>query len=436
MHLSPSTKPYAGPPPGEETHSYPAVVVLCMAVTVIEGFNLIVFGSVVPLLLKDDTLGVSDQEIGLIGGLVYIGALIGSVLAPVIAERMGRKRVLLLAVAVFALGAALTGLSVDAVMLATARLATGLGVGGALTTAMTVARNCAPARRASLVVAVTMAGIPLGGVAAALLAVPVLPAFGWRPMFFAGAASALAILVAIFLMHIPADTPQERAARGWTGRQKLIALFAGRGGVVAAVVAAAAITNMVAWQGLNVWATDAMTDLGYSLRVALLLTFTLTGAAVVGSFGGAWAADRYGSAPVAVLTGGCTVLGLSGIVVLPTTLLTTILCVSLMGIGGHTTMNLVHTTASSIYPLPVRAAALGWSNGTSFIGAFLGPTLGGAAVAAGGANRLFLTFGGSATLCLVAVAALFLADRTSSHDVFRVPLGTDQVIGKDTSVPV
>jgi AAHS family benzoate transporter-like MFS transporter len=344
-----------------------------MAVTVIEGFNLIVFGSVVPLLLKDDALGVTDQETGLIGGLVYVGALIGSALAPVIAEHTGRKRVLILAVSGFALGAVLTGLSVDAVMLAAARLATGVGVGGALTTAMTVARNCAAARRASLVVTVTMAGIPLGGVAASLLAVPVLPAFGWRPMFFAGGAAALAILMAVLLMDIPADTPQERAAREWTGRQKLVALFAGRGGVVAAVVAAAAVTNMVAWQGLNVWAADAMTDLGYSLRAALLLTFTLTGAAVLGSFAGAWAADRYGSARLAAITAVCMVLGLGGMIVLPHTLATTVLCVSLMGIGGHTTMNLVHTTAADIYPLPVRAVSLGWSNGTSCIGAFLGP---------------------------------------------------------------
>ncbi|MGP2438373.1 MFS transporter [Streptomyces sp. JW3] len=392
-----------------------------MAVTVIEGFNLIVFGSVVPLLLKDDSLGVTDQETGLIGGLVYVGALLGSALAPVVAERTGRKRVLVLAVGVFALGAALTGLSVGAGLLAVARLVTGAGVGGALTTAMTVARNCAPARRASLVVAVTMAGIPLGGVAASLLAVPVLPALGWRPMFFAGAAAGLAVLVAVLLTRIPADTPQERAARTWTGRQKLVALFAGRGGVVAAVVAAAAVTNMVAWQGLNVWAADAMTDLGYSLRAALLLTFTLTGAAVVGSFGGAWAADRYGPARVAVGTGVCTVLGLAGAVALPVTPVTTVLCVSLMGIGGHTTMNLVHTTASGIYPLPVRAAALGWSNGTSCVGAFLGPTLGGTAIAAGGADGLFLTFGGAAALCLAAVTGLFLADRACEPGVFRSP---------------
>jgi AAHS family benzoate transporter-like MFS transporter len=405
-----------------ETRSHPAVIVLCMVITVIEGFNLIVFGSVVPLLLEDDSLGVTDQQIGLVGGLVYIGAIVGAVLAPVVAERAGRKRVLLLAIGLFALGAILTGASISVAMLAVARFVTGFGVGGALTTAMTVARNSADSRRASLVVTITMAGIPLGGVVASLLAIPVLPAFGWRPMFLIGAGMAVAILVAVLSMGIPTNTPQEIAGRGWTGRQKLTALFAGRGAFVAVLVAACAIANMVAWQGLNVWAAQSMIDLGFSLSVALLFTFTLTGAAVLGSFVTAWAADRRGSALVAIVTSACTLLGLIGMLLLPAAVPTVIVCVALMGIGGHSTMNLVHTTTADVYPLPVRAAALGWSNSTSFIGAFLGPTLGGAAIAAGGAHGVFSTFAIAAAVCLAAVSSLFLVDRASTHGSFRHPI--------------
>jgi AAHS family benzoate transporter-like MFS transporter len=414
MHLTPSQHP-------AETRSHPAVIALCMIITVIEGFNLIVFGSVVPLLLEDASLGVTDEQTGLIGGLVYIGAILGALLAPVVAERAGRKRVLILAIGLFALGAVLTGASVSASMLAVARFLTGFGVGGALTTAMTVARNSASARRASIVVTITMAGIPLGGVVASLLAIPILPAFGWRPMFFVGAGTALAILAAVVAMAVPADTPQEVAGREWTGRQKLVTLFGGRGAVVALVVAVCAIANMVAWQGLNVWATQSMVSLGYSLSAALLLSFTLTGAAVLGSFASGWAADRHGSARLAVVTSACTLLGMAGMLVLPVSVPVTVVCVALMGIGGHSTMNLVHTTAADIYPLPVRAAALGWSNGTSFVGAFLGPTLGGAAIASGGAHGLFTAYGVAAAVCLVAVFSLFVADRASGHTTFRRP---------------
>ncbi|GAA5063767.1 aromatic acid/H+ symport family MFS transporter [Thermocatellispora tengchongensis] len=426
MHLTEST----GTQQSAETRSHPAVIVLCMIVTVIEGFNLIVYGSVVPLLLEDASLGVTDEQTGFVGGLVYIGAVLGALLAPLVAERWGRKRVLILAIGVFAFGAALTGAAAGMPMLAVARFLTGFGVGGALTTAMTVARNSAASRHASIVVTITMAGIPLGGVVASLLAIPILPAFGWRPMFFTGAGAALAILVAVVLMAIPADTPQEVAGREWTGRQKLTALFTGRGAVVALVVAACAVANMVAWQGLNVWATQSMVSLGHSLSAALLFAFTLTGAAVLGSFASGWAADRYGSARLAVATSACTLLGLVGMLVLPVSVPATAVCVALMGIGGHSTMNLVHTTTADIYPLPVRAAALGWSNSTSFIGAFLGPTLGGAAIASGGAHGVFSAYGVAAAVCFAAVFSLFVADRVSSHAAFRHPAAEPAMAGR------
>ncbi|EME17141.1 MFS transporter [Rhodococcus qingshengii] len=394
-----------------ETRSHPAVIGLCMVITVIEGFNLIVYGSVIPLLLEDSYLRITDQQAGLVGGLVYIGAIAGSVLAPLAAERSGRKWVLIVAIALFAFGAVITGASISIVMLAVGRFVTGFGVGGALTTAMTVARNSAASSRASLVVTITMAGIPLGGVVASLLAIPVLPALGWRPMFFIGACTALVILAAVVIIDIPTDTPQEVAGRLWSGRQKIAALFTGRGSTIALVVAVCAISNMVAWQGLNVWAAQSIIDLGYTLNTALVITFTLTGAAVIGSFASAWAADRRGASVVAVATSACTLVGLLGMVYLPTSLTGTMICVALMGIGGHSTMNLVHTTTADVYPLPARATALGWSNGTSFVGAFLGPVIGGTSIASGGAVGLFSTFAGAAAVCVVAVCALCFADR-------------------------
>lgn len=413
---------HSAPDPGlEENRSHPAIIVLCMVITIIEGYNLIVFGSVVPLLLEDDGLGVTDQQIGGIGGLVYIGAVVGAILAPLAAERFGRKSVLVAAIAIFSLGALLTGAAVSGQMLGLARFVAGLGVGGALTTAMTVARNNASSRRASLVVTVTMAGIPMGGVIAALLAIPVLPAFGWRAMFFIGAALAGAIVVAVVLTAFPNATPQEVAGRGWSGRDKLRSVFQGRGALVALLIAACAIANMVAWQGLNVWAVESMVQLGFALEVALLFTFCLTGAAVLGSFVTAWAADTWGSAPVAVVTGACTLVGLTGILLLPVSAVTAVPCIALMGIGGHSTMNLVHTTTSNIYPLPARAAAMGWSNSTSFVGAFLGPALGGLAIAANGPQGIFTTFAIAAAVCLASLMGLFLVNRTSAHESFRRP---------------
>lgn len=399
------------PATGERPRSPAGLIVLCMIITVIEGYNLIVYGNVVPLLLKDHGLGVTDKQTGTIGGMAYIGAIVGAALAPVAAERLGRKRVLASMILMFAAGALGCGLAVDGQTLGAGRLLLGLGMGGALTTAMTVARNSAPSRRASLVVTITMAGIPLGGVLAALTSLVVLPTLGWRAMFFLGALLALGIVAAVARVPFPTTVPQEVAGRTWSGRQKLRAVFTGRSAVVATVIALCAIANMVAWQGLNVWLAESMMDLGFSLRAATLFTFGLTGAAVIGSFASAWLADRRGSALTAILTGSCTVLGTALILALPHSTATVLACIALMGIGGHSTMNLVHTTTADAFPLPARGTALGWSNSTSFIGAFLGPTLGGISIQAGGAHEVFRTFGMAAAVCLVAVVSLYGLDR-------------------------
>lgn len=66
--------------------------------------------------------------------------------------------------------------------------------------------------------------------------------------------------------HRPDDDPhepRELAGRQWNTRRKIATLFGGKGALIAAVIALCAVANMVDWQGLNVWATQAMVDLGY-----------------------------------------------------------------------------------------------------------------------------------------------------------------------------
>src|SRR5213595_3936039 len=88
-----------------------AVIAICMLVTVMEGYNLIVFGSVVPLLLTDPSLRIDEQTTGLVGGIVYAGALICFLGGTALADRYGRHGIMALAAAVFAVGSALAALS-------------------------------------------------------------------------------------------------------------------------------------------------------------------------------------------------------------------------------------------------------------------------------------------------------------------------------------
>ncbi|MET8767236.1 MFS transporter [Streptomyces sp. NPDC004658] len=393
----------------------PAVAILiCTTVTVMEGYSLIVYGSVIPLLLTDRGLGLDTGTVGLVGSVIYVGMLAGALVAGVIGDRFGHQPVLLAGIGLFIAGFVVTGVAGDVPVLALARLLSGLGVGGAITTALTLARAHAPRNRASLVVNITMAGIPLGGALTALIGLAVLPHLGWRPMFFIGAALTLVIFAVVFLtpleLRAPSAPGREPPATGSTG--PLARMFRTRGVLVAALVAAVAVPNMFTWFGLNVWLTAAMTALDYPLTSALLFSFTLTAGAVCGSLIAAPLADRFGALRTAVVTSLLTVAGLAGVVAGSRSLPLLLVCVALMGAGGHTTENLLNAAAGDLYPAPIRGTVMGWSNGLSYIGA-VGPVVGGLVIGSGlGAYGVFVLFGCSACIVVVTLLALARAVRS------------------------
>nr|WP_263428420.1 MFS transporter [Arthrobacter sp. NicSoilB8] len=271
-----------------------------------------------------------------------MGVLGGTALAG----RTGRPRVKALAAAIFAVGSDFLG---------AARLLT--GVGAALTTSMTLVRNHAPEGRVSLVITIAMAGVPMEGIMAALAGIFLMPVWGWRSMFWLGTAMIAVILAIILLCRI--TEPAEMRAMQLARVQKFTGPFAGRGYIFVGPVGLAAITNLTTWLGLNVWPAESMKTLGFSLTETLICGFTLNGAAVIGSWFTANAADKYGSATVGIV---CTALALTGLVKIllePVFLVFFLACVTLMGIDGHSAQNLINATATSAVAPHSRGTILG-----------------------------------------------------------------------------
>lgn len=398
--------------PGRRTAGSAVAVLICTIVTVMEGYSLIVFGSVVPLLLEDPSLQLTAEAAGVLGSLVYIGMFFGAILAGVVGDRIGRQPVLAVSIALFGIGAVLAGLADSGTTLGLARLLSGLGVGGAVTTALALARNNAPRNRSSLVVNITMAGIPLGGTIAGLLGIWLLPLYGWRIMFFVGAA--LTAIIFLIVLFVPIENREAFRLRSAEpkGQSSLRLLFTGRGLLLAALIAAVAIPNMFTWFGLNVWLTATMSALDFPLTSALLFSLTLTTGAVVGSLSTAVWADKWGSLKVGTITAFMTVLGLVGIVFIGSQSLPALLIfIALMGAGGHSTMNLINAATSNLFPEQIRGTAIGWANGVSYFGAF-GPIVGGLVLgSAAGPTGIFVLFGASAVLAFAATATFAAVTR-------------------------
>jgi len=139
------------------------------------------------------------------------GMMIGGLIGGVLGDRLGRRTALLgsvLAFAVLTLGIAFAS-SIE--LLATLRFLAGVGLGGAMPNAATLASEYVPRRQRPFAVTLTIVCIPLGGAMAGELAARVIPSYGWRMLFTLG--GLIPVALAVLLWKILPESPRYLAKR-------------------------------------------------------------------------------------------------------------------------------------------------------------------------------------------------------------------------------
>ena len=101
-----------------------------------DGYDLIVYGAVVPALLRYEPWGLTPTDAGLIGSYALIGMLVGALVAGAVTDLVGRRKVLLISVSWFSLTMAACALAPSAELFGLFRLLGGLGLGGVFPTAI------------------------------------------------------------------------------------------------------------------------------------------------------------------------------------------------------------------------------------------------------------------------------------------------------------
>src|SRR5690606_21272994 len=140
---------------------------LCFAVAVLEGFDIQAIGVTAPKLAPE--FGLTPGQLGWVFSISNIGLVVGASLGGWLADRLGRKPVLIGSVMMFGLFTLLTALSGSFTTLFLTRLLAGLGFGAALPNMMAVATEISAPSKRAITAAAMFCGMPIGGGSAALL---------------------------------------------------------------------------------------------------------------------------------------------------------------------------------------------------------------------------------------------------------------------------
>ncbi|WP_277184430.1 aromatic acid/H+ symport family MFS transporter [Caballeronia sp. BR00000012568055] len=389
------------------------VVALATVGLIFDGYDLVVYGTVVSGFLRDASqIGrVTPATAGALGSYALVGVLVGALLAGSVGDLLGRRKVMLFSYAWFSVGMAVTAISTTTAMFGLMRFITGLGVGALVATTGALVSEYAPKGRKNLCNAITYSGVPLGSLLAAMLAILLLHHIGWRGMFWIGALPLVTLLpIAYFKMPESAAwlvsrgrLDEARAVSERTGvalpeRVTVTPIASDKAGFAGLfgsylfptiMLGLMSATGLVLVYSLNTWLPELMLRAGFDAKGSLSFLLVLNGGAVIGALAGSRMADRFGPKPVVAA---CFLIGSISIALLtfnvPVGMLLAL--VAIVGLGTSGTQTLIYGFVANYYRTNVRGAGVAWCAGFGRLGGVIGPVLGGALISSGLAlNSIF-----------------------------------------------
>ena len=346
------------------------IILICFFIAALEGYDIQAFGVAAPKLVPQ--LGLNPGQQGWAASAAMVGLVIGAMAGGWLADRIGRKPVLLVSVVAFGIFSIATAMSFDYQTLLLARLATGLGFGGAMPNLIAIATEISPPHRRAATVTTMFCGMPAGGAAVALLTRFGGDALDWHTIFYLGGALPLLLAPVIFLL-LPETRPQPQAG---ADRRLLQALFGGGRAVATLLLWLVFVLTLVVLYLMLNWLPTLVIAKGLTAAdgSAASLSFNLTsiaGALILG-----FVVDRAGFRWPLILTYG--VLAATMFVLASATGLTPVLVLS--GLAGFMVLGAqysLYAVAPMLYPPQVRASGAGAAVAVGRLGSIVGPLVAG-----------------------------------------------------------
>lgn len=385
---------------GQERTWFPIMVfLLCCLIMFADGFDNQALNVSAPLIIRE--LGISKEILAVAINASTLGWMTGAVLFSMLADRIGRRNAVLMAVTMFGTFTLAITLARDLTTLSVLRFGATCGVGGAMPMAIALVADYTQAKRRGFRIAMMYLGYTLGSFGVGQLAAVISVTYGWQSVFVVGGCIALGIAV-ILLFALP-ESARFLLLRG--GSQDRIRHYAQR---LRPSTPYDENTHFVIREekGKGAPVKHLFTEKRTAITAFLWLAFTFSffthyfmsgylttlmagrmsipdaqragslfqlGAAFSWIVG--WLIDKRGIPVVtAVMVLGALPVALIGIVhASPEITWGIALAAGILVLGGNIGLNAV---SSMVYPTFVRSTGTGWAFGVGRIGALLGPTVG------------------------------------------------------------
>lgn len=352
------------------------IVAICFGIAALEGYDIQAFGIAAPHMAPE--LGLGPAELGWAGSAAMFGLVIGALSGGWLADRFGRRPVLTVSVALFGIFSVVTALSHSFEALTLARLATGIGFGGAMPNLIAIATEISPPNRRAVTTTAMFCGLPAGGAVVALLAQFGGEALDWRMIFLIGGALPL-LLAPVVFFFLPETRP---APSEHLDRRVMHGLFAeGRARATLLIWMIFALDLLVTYLLLN-WLPTLVVAKGFTATDGASASFWMNIASVGGALLLGWSADRFGYRwlLVSVYAGLAAALYVLAQATGMAAVIAGSAAAGLTVVGG---LYVLYALAPTYYPPYIRAAAAGAAIAVGRLGSIGGPLIAGELRAAG-----------------------------------------------------
>lgn len=391
------------------------VLIVCTLVYLLDGLVHSIMGPLAPQIAR--SLSLSHSQMGPIFSANLIGQSLGLILFPLLAGRIGHRRVVVITAIGFGTFELATGFAQNWETLFTIRLLTGIFLGGALPTCLAMVTEASAPHRRGLMTMTLFTGYGLGATLAGL-AVAVFGEDGWRSAMIAVGLCCLVTAVFVWIwLRVPV-TSSSTSGAGAPPKANPLLVFSPSYLLGTVMLWLLFISMLTISYCLNSWLPTLLVEVGHDQSVAAISITTFSLGGIIAALGVGLLIDRWGATRVltsflAISTAMLFVIG-HILATAPSDVLLVMLGIcGFFVLGAYGGINVV---LAAYYPDALRAVGIGWTKAVGRVGTFVAPTLIGIALTNGiGETTVMSLFAVPAGMAALAVLVVGLSVRARAR---------------------